>query len=87
MDVSFSRPEPHAEIGSFDESIFPPDVIKINGASIFKNNGGKYGRFIRMCRPVELDRIASWHIEGMAGDSHVKFAELRIFISRRKLII
>ena len=87
MDVSLSRPEPHAEIGSFDESIFPPDVIKVDGASIFKNNGGKYGRSRRMCRPVELDRIASWNIEGMAGDSKVKFAELRVFMKQEGIII
>ena len=102
MGVSPSHSEPRAEMGSLDEAFFRSAMIQIpflsttplvqvstvpSGCFAFKNDGGKYGRPRTTCKPVQLDRIATWNIEGMAGTSQVKFAELRVFMKENGISI
>ena len=60
-----------------------PSIVEniVNDPSIFKKNGTNFGRPRKYCYPASIDRICTWNVEGMGKDS-VKFAELRLFMTK-----
>ena len=81
MEVSPSHPEPHAEIGSFHESIFP------SNGNLFEVQGQSMGRPRKYCIPICLERIASWNVEGLRGEASTKLFELRQFMNTNGISI
>ena len=63
-------------------SITGPSILenRVTDPSIFKNDGSNFGRPKKLCMPVCIDRIATWNIEGMRGDSKIKLVELCLFM-------
>ena len=88
MGVPPSHSEPHAEIGNSSESIFPSTIIQKTGeVSIFKNKGKHFGRPRKHCTPTAIDRVATWNVEGLLGDSMVKLVELRSYMLKNGISI
>ena len=61
-----------------------PSIVEniVNDPSIFKKNGTNFGRPRKYCYPASIDRVCTWNVEGMRGDSSVKFAVLRLFMRK-----
>ena len=84
MDVSRIRVGPHTETGHLHENIFLSDgrVLQIQGqhldavAPFSGFVGKKMGRTRKLCKPVQLERIGTWNVEGLLGPSRIKLVEL-----------
>ena len=63
-------------------AITGPSILEniVTDMSIFKNNGSNFGRPKKYCMPVSINRVATWNIEGMRGNSRIKLVELCLFM-------